>query len=231
MISGETMGSDARFRVAVDGPSGAGKSTVAKRVADALSIVYIDTGAMYRAVARKILLTETDIFGDPRKLEFMLAGTEVDFADGRTILDGRDVSDSIRTPEITDMASKSSALPIIRRKLVDLQRKMGAEKSVIMDGRDIGSNVFPDAEFKFFLTASPEERARRRFAELSAKDSAISYDEVLAAIEERDYNDSHRAANPLAKTDDAIEIDTDNLSVEEVTELILGKIIERLPKQ
>jgi cytidylate kinase len=225
------MGSDAPVRIAVDGPSGAGKSTAAKRIAEALSIVYIDTGAMYRAVAYRILETGTRIDGDLSDLAAMLDGTEVDFSNGRTLLNGRDVSDRIRTPEVTAMASESSALPIIREKLVRLQRKMGAEKSVIMDGRDIGSNVFPDAEIKFFMTASPQERAHRRFEELAAKESALTFEDVLAAIEKRDYNDSHRAVNPLAKPDDAIEVDTDGMDIEEVTAFMLGKIIERLPKE
>jgi cytidylate kinase len=225
------MNDRALFRIAVDGPSGAGKSTVAKRVAEALSIVYIDTGAMYRAVARKMLDTGIPIDGDPSDLAAMLAGTDVDFADGRTILDGRDISDSIRTPQISDMASRCSAIPIVREKLVSLQRKMGTEKSVIMDGRDIGNNVFPNAEFKFFLTASPQERARRRYAELSPKDPSLSYEAVLAAIEERDYNDSHRAINPLARADDAVEVDTDGMNADEATALILRKIIERLPEE
>ncbi|MDR1954027.1 MAG: (d)CMP kinase [Clostridiales Family XIII bacterium] len=217
-------------RIAMDGPSGAGKSTVAKRIAAALSIVYIDTGAMYRAVAYKILATGTDIDGDLTGLAKLLEETDVDFADGRTVLDGRDVSELIRTAEVTAMASRSAAIPIVREKLVALQRKMGAEKSVVMDGRDIGSNVFPDAEFKFFITASPEERAKRRFAEIAAE-SPMSYEEVLAAIKARDYNDSHRAVNPLVKTDDAIEVNTDGLDIDGVTQLILGKIVERRPKE
>jgi cytidylate kinase len=221
----------APFRIAVDGPSGAGKSTVAKRIAQALSIIYIDTGAMYRAIAYKILATDTNIDGDLTDLSKMLEETDVDFADGRIMLDGRDVSELIRTAEVTAMASRSSALPIIREKLVALQRRMGAEKSVIMDGRDIGSNVFPNAEFKFFVTASPEERAKRRFAERSGTDSSLSYEEVLAAIKARDYNDSHRAVNPLVKTDDAIEVNTDDLDIDGVTQLILGKIVERLSKE
>jgi cytidylate kinase len=225
------MKGDAHFCVAVDGPSGAGKSTVAKRIADALGIVYIDTGAMYRAIAYKMIVTGMGVDGSLARLGAMLEDTDVDFVGGRAFLDGEDVSALIRTPEVTEMASKSSALPVVREKLVALQRKMGAAKSVIMDGRDIGSNVFPDADFKFFVTASPQERARRRFAELSAQDPLLSYENVLAAIVERDYNDSHRTIDPLLKTEDAVEIDTDRLNIDEVTELMLGKIIERLPKE
>ncbi|MDR0357819.1 MAG: (d)CMP kinase [Clostridiales Family XIII bacterium] len=221
---------DIPFRVAVDGPSGAGMSTAAKRIAKALSITYIDTGAMYRAVALKILSEGADI-DDAEALARMLEDTDVDFIDERAVLDGRDVSDLIRTPEVTAMASASSARPVVRRKLVALQRKMGAKKSVVMDGRDIGTNVFPNAEFKFFMIASPQERARRRFAELAEKDDSPSYEEVLAAISERDYNDSHRAVDPLVKAEDAVEIDTDGMTIDEVSEWMLGKIVERLPEE
>ncbi|MDR3072913.1 MAG: (d)CMP kinase [Clostridiales Family XIII bacterium] len=212
------------FRVAIDGPSGAGKSTIAKILANELGIDYIDTGAMYRAIALKMLENGIDIDADPAVLGEMLAHTDVDFAQGKTLLDGVDVSDRIRTAAVTDMASKSSALPQVREKLVVLQRAMGEKKAVIMDGRDIGTNVFPSAEVKFFMTASPEERASRRWAEMKEKDPTVSFEAVLAAIEERDYNDSHRALNPLTKADDAIEIDTDGLDIESVTAILRARI-------
>jgi len=213
------------LRVAIDGPSAAGKSTVARRIAAAIGADYIDTGAMYRAIALKIIDAGIDPEEEPSRLAAMLDATNVDFSGGRTLLDGRDVTSDIRTPEVTAMASKSSALSEIREKLVDLQRTMGQAKSVVMDGRDIGTNVFPDAEYKFFMTASAEERARRRFAEMSSADAPESYENVLQSIEKRDYDDSHRALNPLRQADDAILIDTDGIGIEEVTEKILNYML------
>jgi cytidylate kinase len=211
--------------VAIDGPAGAGKSTVAKAVAARLAIEYIDTGAMYRAVGLKLLAEGIGTApADAARRARMLAETEIDFADGRIRLDGRDVSGDIRTDEISRMASACSALPAVREKLVALQRAMGARKSVLMDGRDIGSNVFPNAEFKFFLTASPRERARRRFLELQKKDASVSFDRVLADIERRDYDDSHRSLHPLVRAEGAHEIDSTDMSADEVTELVLGII-------
>jgi cytidylate kinase len=215
-----TERSNSIFKIAVDGPSGAGKSTVAKIVADKLGIVYVDTGAMYRAIALKILETGTD-YTNQEILSELLSKTAVDF-DGELItLDGKDVSGLIRTPEVTEMASKSSAIPAVREKLVVLQRQIGSEKSVIMDGRDIGSNVFPDAEYKFYITASAETRAERRYKENIEKGITVDFASILEAINERDYNDSHRELNPLVKVDDAIQIDTDDLSIEEVVDSIL----------
>ncbi|MDR1574011.1 MAG: (d)CMP kinase [Clostridiales Family XIII bacterium] len=220
------------YRVAIDGPAGAGKSTVAKAVAARLSIEYIDTGAMYRAVGLKLLAEGIGPgSADAQRRARMLSETEIDFAGGRVYLDGRDVSDDIRTDEVSRMASESSALPEVREKLVALQRAMGARKSVLMDGRDIGSNVFPNAEFKFFLTASPRERARRRFLELRAKDEGVDFERVLADIEQRDYNDSHRALHPLVKADGAREIDSTRISADEVTEMILEIIRTRAPEK
>jgi cytidylate kinase len=213
-----------RVRVAIDGPSGAGKSTVARRVAAAIGADYIDTGAMYRAVALKILANGIDPRTEADRLAAMLADTEVDFSGGRTLLDGADVTAKIRSPEVTAMASRSSALVPVREKLVALQRDMGRVKSVVMDGRDIGTNVFPDAEYKFFLTASAGERARRRCAQIESGGGSADYREVLAAIEKRDYDDSHRSLNPLAQADDATLIDTDGVSADEVVAQILSHI-------
>jgi cytidylate kinase len=228
---GKTRGGSV-YRVAIDGPAGAGKSTVAKAVAARLSIEYIDTGAMYRAVGLKLLAEGIGTgSADAERRARMLSETEIDFSGGRIYLDGRDVSGDIRTDEISRMASESSALPEVREKLVALQRIMGERKSVLMDGRDIGSNVFPNAEFKFFLTASPRERARRRFFELRAKDKSVVFEQVLADIERRDYNDSHRALHPLAKADDAREIDSTEISADEVTEMILGIILARTTEE
>ena len=206
---------DKILRIAVDGPSGAGKSTIAKAVAKKLNIDYIDTGAMYRAVGYKMLqegVALTDIDG----LETMLDNTEIDFSQGNIYLDGKIVNDVIRTQEISKQASDCSAIGIVRKKLVDLQQKMGESKSVIMDGRDIGTVVFPDAEFKFFVTASAEERARRRYEELIAKGQDVDYDQVLIDINTRDHNDSTREITPLRKADDAVEVDTTEMNIEEV---------------
>ena len=209
------------IRIAIDGPGGAGKSTIARRVAKELGIEYIDTGAMYRAIGLKLIKTDTDM-NDEKALVGMLEETSIDFSNGRTILDGVDVSGQIRTEEVSAKASACSALAPVRAKLVDLQRKMAASKSVIMDGRDIGTNVIKDAEVKIFLTAAPEERARRRYDELTARGLDADYDKVLADINARDYNDTHRKLNPLTRAEDAVEIDSTDMSIDEVTAEILS---------
>lgn len=211
------------FKIAIDGPSGAGKSTIAKAVAKRLGIDYIDTGAMYRAIGYK--MKEEGVSADQRdKLKTMLDNTDIDFSEGNIILDGRIVNDEIRTSDMSKRASVCSALPEVREKLVQLQRGMGAAKSVIMDGRDIGSNVLKDAQYKFFLTASAEERADRRHRELLEKGEEISFDEVLEDIKKRDHNDMTRELNPLRKAEDALEVDTTGLSIEEVIDTILKEI-------
>ena len=156
------------IKIAIDGPGGAGKSTIAKLVAKELNIDYIDTGAMYRAIDTKVTKTNTNI-EDESALKQMLDNTDIDFSDGNIYLDGENVNTEIRTPEMSLMASKVAAIGDVRNKLVALQRNMGKTKSIIMDGRDIGNNVLTDAEFKFFMTASPEERADRRYKELIEK--------------------------------------------------------------
>ena len=209
-----------RIRIAVDGPAGAGKSTIAKAVAKELNIDYIDTGAMYRAIAVKLIRTGTD-YNDAEALAKMLETTDVDFAQGKTYLDGEDISGIIRTPEVSALASPSSAIPAIRYKLTDLQQAMGERKSVIMDGRDIGTVVFPDAEYKFFLVADPDVRAQRRTLELREKGEDADFEKVKADMMQRDKQDSTRSFRPLKKADDAIEVDTTNMSIEEVTNTIL----------
>lgn len=211
------------IRIAIDGPGGAGKSTIAKQVARALDIDYIDTGAMYRAVGYKLIRDNVDMY-DEDALLAMLEATDIDFSGGKIILDGEDISDRIRTQEISRKASECSALAPVRAKLVELQKKMGSTKSVIMDGRDIGTVVLKDAELKIYLTASAEERAERRYKELLLKGEDISYEKVLADMQERDYNDMHREITPLRKADDAIELDTTGMSIDEVTEYILRKV-------
>ncbi|MBQ6496096.1 MAG: (d)CMP kinase [Firmicutes bacterium] len=211
------------FRIAIDGPSGAGKSTIAKAVAQKLSIDYIDTGAMYRAVGYK-MDRDGIPFEQGEALDKMLAETDIDFVDGDIILDGEIVNTLIRTPEVSMLASKCSSIPEVREKLVEIQRAMGTRKSVIMDGRDIGTNVLKDAECKIFLTASAEERAERRFKELQEKGEQQTYEEVLADIKARDHNDMTRELNPLRKAEDAIELDTTGIGIDEV----VAKAIEIL---
>ena len=211
------------FRIAIDGPSGAGKSTIAKLVAKKLGIDYIDTGAMYRAVGYK-MNREGVSFEESDELKAMLDATDIDFVSGDIILDGQIVNTLIRTSEVSQMASKCSALPMVREKLVEIQRNMGSRKSVIMDGRDIGTNVLKDAEYKFFLTASAEERAERRHKELIEKGEEITFEEVLRDIQARDHNDMTRALNPLKKADDALEVDSTGMDIEQVTEAILKEI-------
>ncbi|MBE6029952.1 MAG: (d)CMP kinase, partial [Clostridiales bacterium] len=211
------------FRVAIDGPSGAGKSTIAKAVAKALDIDYIDTGAMYRAIGYKMDRDGVPFdANDPTgALAAMLDNTDIDFVSGDIILDGEVVNDLIRTPEVSMLASQCSSLAPVREKLVEIQRGMGMRKSVIMDGRDIGTNVLKDAEFKIYLTASAEERAERRFKELQEKGETQTYEEVLEDIKQRDYNDMTRELNPLRKADDAIEVDTTGIGIDEVVDTVL----------
>jgi cytidylate kinase len=211
------------IRIAIDGPGGAGKSTIAKAVARELGIDYIDTGAMYRAVGYK-MKKEGISADDEKSVGEMLERTEIDFSGGDTLLDGNIVNEEIRTPEIASAASACAVLPAVRSKLVDLQRRMAQTKSVIMDGRDIGTNVLTDAEFKFYMTASAEERAKRRFDELTAKGKNVRYEDVLNDIEERDRNDMNRELNPLRKAEDAVELDTTSMSISEVTDRIISEI-------
>lgn len=211
------------FRIAIDGPSGAGKSTIAKAIAKKLAIDYIDTGAMYRAIGLKMVCNEIPM-EEGQALTQMLSNTDIDFDHGNVILDGVIVNNDIRTEEISKAASKCSALAPVRKKLVELQKNMGKTKSVIMDGRDIGTNVLTDAEYKFFLTADAEERARRRFQELTAKGEEHSFDDILRDIRERDHNDMTRELNPLIKADDAIEVDSTHMTIDQVVEYICKKV-------
>ncbi len=213
------------YQIAIDGPAGSGKSTIAKAVAKILGIDYIDTGAMYRAFGYKINQAGIDMY-NAQALEKLLDSTDIDFSKGNTLLDGENVSDLIRTPEVSMLASNCSAISEVRKKLVALQQAMGETKSVIMDGRDIGTVVFPQAPFKFFLNATEEERAKRRFIELQAKGAETTFEEVLADIHKRDLQDTTREVTPLKKAEDAMEIDTTNLTINEV----VNKIIEEVRK-
>ncbi|MBQ8151929.1 MAG: (d)CMP kinase [Firmicutes bacterium] len=208
------------YRVAIDGPSGAGKSTIAKAVAAKLGIDYIDTGAMYRAVGYKVREEEIDA-DDEAQLNGLLADTDIDFVDGNILLDGKNVNDVIRTNEISMMASAVSAKGPVREKLVEIQRAMGQRKSIIMDGRDIGTNVLKDAEYKIYLTASAEERADRRYKELVEKGEDVNYDQILEDIKQRDHNDMTRKLNPLRKADDAVELDTTGMGIQQVVDAVL----------
>lgn len=218
---------DSILRIAIDGPSGAGKSTIAKIVAGKMGIDYIDTGAMYRAIGLKMLREGVSQDEDDTEArQEVLDRTSIDFDSGVVTLDGEDVSGKIRTPEISIAASDYSRFPEVREKLVAIQREIGHRKSVVMDGRDIGTNVFTDAQYKFFLTATPEERAKRRVKELIEKGEDVDYEATLEDIRKRDYNDTHRKLNPLKKADDAIEVDTTDMTIDEVVDTILSAINE-----
>lgn len=219
------------INIALDGPSGAGKSTIAKSVASKLQYVYVDTGAMYRAVACYMVSSGADL---DNTAEIIAKLSEIDvkleYKDGaqHVILNGEDVSDRIRTPEISMAASKTSAIPEVRTFLFDLQQTMARENNIIMDGRDIGTVVLPNADVKIFLTASAEERANRRFKELQEKGDPSTYEEVLRDIEQRDYNDTHRETAPLKKADDAVEVDTTKLDLQQSIDEICRVINEKL---
>lgn len=209
------------IRIAIDGPGGAGKSTIAKLVGDKLGLEYIDTGAMYRAVGLK-LNRERIKPDDLLSISNILEETSIDFANGKIILDGGDVSDIIRTQEISKLASIYSQIPEVRSKLVDIQRKIAAGKSVIMDGRDIGTNVLTDAELKIFLTADSMVRARRRYEELRSKGVKANLDDIHEEIKDRDYQDMNRKLNPLVQAEDAVMLDTSDMTIDEVVNTIVA---------
>ena len=217
--------------VAIDGPSGAGKSTIAKRLAATLGYVYVDTGAMYRTVGLAMLRRGIDV-NDKAAVIAALADIEVSIAyvDGtqRVLLNGEDVSDRIRTPEVSMAASTTSAIPEVRKFLFETQQKLARENNVIMDGRDIGTVVLPNAKVKIFLSASVEDRARRRFDELKEKGMDVSFEDVLEDMKQRDYNDSHRDVAPLKPADDAVSVDTTGNTLEESVALMESIVKEKL---
>jgi cytidylate kinase len=217
-----------RVIVAIDGPAGAGKSTIARRVAAGIGAVYIDTGAMYRAVALLALRSNTDL-ADAARLEALAraAGIRFEAGSSRVLLNGEDVSEAIRRPEVSPAASKVSAVPAVRRVLVETQRRMGAAGSVVMEGRDIGTVVFPHAEVKVFLDANPDVRAMRRVRELEEKGQAPAAGAVAQEIRERDQRDSTRADSPLVRAPDAVYLDTTELNLDEVERVILRIVRER----
>ncbi|MGN1086227.1 MAG: (d)CMP kinase [Porcipelethomonas sp.] len=212
------------INVAIDGPAGAGKSSIAKATAAEIGFIYVDTGALYRSVALFALENGLDSDGLVKSLDKI--NVSLEFADGsqHVILNGADVSDKIRTAEVSMNASKVSAIPEVREFLFGLQKKIAAENNIIMDGRDIGTVVLPDADLKIFLTASAEERANRRFKEMT--DSGITYEQVLEDIKQRDYNDMHRDIAPLKQAEDAVLLDTTGMTIEEVRNRLKAMISE-----
>ena len=218
--------------VAIDGPAGAGKSTLARAAAKKLSFIYADTGALYRSIALNTVRNNIDV-SDSVSIEKMLEKTEIELKfindEQRVFLNGEDVSDKIRTSEISMAASAISALPAVRSFLLELQRELARKNNVIMDGRDIGTVVLPNAQVKIFLTASPECRAKRRYDEYIAKGKQENYEEILESRKQRDYNDSHRAIAPLKAADDAVLVDTSDdtpqQSVERIVKIIEEKVV------
>ena len=212
--------------IAIDGPVGAGKSTVARELARALGFSYINTGAMYRAV--ELAARESGISPGDAQIERRLAGIldaiAITFDGERVHLSSRDITAAISAPEVGDLASRLSTLAIVRRKMCELQRAAGRDGGVVMEGRDIGTAVFPDAEFKFFLDADVEVRAERRWCELVAKGASVTRDEVLAQLLERDRRDSERELAPLRRADDAIVIDSTRLPIAEVVAAMKARV-------
>ena len=218
------------INVAIDGPAGAGKSTIAKAAAKELGFIYVDTGALYRAIAYNAV--KTGAIDDEQKIINMLDLTKVElkYVNGvqAVYLNGEDVSAFIRTPEISMGASKVSAIPQVRAFLLNLQREIASTNNVIMDGRDIATVVLPNADVKIFLFASPECRAERRYKELIEKGESVSFDDVLKDVNQRDYQDSHREIAPLKPSDDSIMADTSELSLQESIDLIVNTIKEKI---
>ena len=220
-----------RLIIAVDGPAGSGKSTVSKLIAERLGILYIDTGAMYRALTLKALEAKCDL-SDEEALTRIASGAKISFTGkpkARVILDGTDVTEAIRTPELTNKVKYIAKVPGVREKMVAEQRAIGSTQDSILDGRDIGTVVFPDASYKFYLDASVRERALRRHKELLGKGQAVSLADVEKDVVVRDESDFKRAVGPLKAADDALRIDTTSLSIEEVAGKILSIIDRPVP--
>jgi cytidylate kinase len=212
--------------IAIDGHSSCGKSTLAKSLAEKLNYIYVDTGAMYRSVA--LFALQNGLLDDHEGLRRKLTDVEISFIRENgvlsTYLDGVNVEDKIRTMEISNLVSNISSLDFVREKLVEIQQKMGDDKGIVMDGRDIGTVVFPKAELKIFLTASSHIRARRRFDELTAKGDDVSFEEIQENIESRDYKDENRKISPLRKADDAFILDNSDFDRDEQLEWVLAKL-------
>ena len=220
------------YAVAIDGPSGAGKSSLARAVAGDLGFIYVDTGAIYRTVGCYVLRQGVRP-SDAQAVEALLPDIEIRMGYGddglqRMYLNGEDVTEAIRTPEVSMCTSKVAAIPAVRAFLLEMQREIAQEQSVIMDGRDIGTVVLPQADVKIFLTASVEDRARRRYQELCQRGTAKDFDQLLREIEQRDYNDTHRAAAPLRPAEDAVVLDTTGNTFQQSLRQILDIIRERI---
>ena len=225
--------------VTIDGPSGAGKSTISKLLAARLHYTYLDTGAMYRVVGLQVERTGLDLqaANGREKLVHLLDSLDLKLAPGiesqetRAFLDGEDVSEAIRTPEMAMVASRVSAEPEVRKKLTEMQRAIGNNGAIVAEGRDMGTIVFPDAKYKFFLDAAPEERALRRQKQLLEKGQKVQYEELLSQIRKRDLDDSSRALAPLKPAADAIVIDSSEMSIDEVVSFMLAEIDERMKRE
>ena len=218
------------MNVAIDGPAGAGKSTIAKRIAKDLSYIYVDTGAMYRAIAVYLLENRVDGNDEAAATKAVKqASVTISYEGGlqHVILNGEDVTDRLRTEEVGNMASLTSAYSAVRSHLLELQRNLAKENDVLMDGRDIGTTVLPDAEVKIYLTAAVETRAKRRYDELMEKGEEPDLAKIEADIRERDERDMNREISPLKKADDAVEVDTSHMNIDEVTAEIIRIIKER----
>lgn len=217
--------------VAIDGPAGAGKSTIARKTAQSLGFIYVDTGALYRAIGLYMMRNGLSM-EDAAAIEQELARVEIElrYVEGeqRVFLNEEDVSDQIRTPEASMAASAVSAVPAVRDFLLELQRDIARKNDVIMDGRDIGTVVLPNADVKIFLTATAEDRARRRHAQLLESGMSVDFNQLLAEIEQRDYNDSHRAVAPLKQAEDALLIDTSGNQLQESIDLLNAVILKQL---
>ena len=211
------------YNIAIDGPAGAGKSTIAKRVSSELSFIYVDTGAMYRSIALYLLrkdIPASAVEAVKNALEDIEIAIQYVNGEQHVLLNGEDVSGQIRTEEVGNMASKSAALPCVRAKLLELQKKLAREHDVVMDGRDIGTNILPDAQLKIYLTASVETRANRRYKELTEKGTDCDLEAIKKDIEQRDYQDMHRETAPLMQAKDAVYLDSSDMTIDQVVEKI-----------
>lgn len=211
--------------IAIDGPAGAGKSTISKKISKKLGINYIDTGAMYRAITYKCLEEKVDTLDEKKVIE-VCEKSDVDFIDNKICLDGKCINDEIRKQRVSSNVSNVAKVARVREIMVKKQREIGQKNDVILDGRDVGTCIFPDTKYKFYLNASPEERGKRRYLELKEKGESVVLGDIIKDIERRDYIDSTRKVAPLTKAKDAIEVDSTNMSVDEVVDYIVKKVKE-----